>query len=69
MVFADERDIYLLPKVGCAWMPKGTELEVMTRDSMRSTTWRGHWILETGTLHHGVGPRETKALFRDLPPC
>ena len=30
MVFADELDIHLLPKVGAAWMPKGTQLEVMT---------------------------------------
>ena len=30
MVVADEWDIHLLPKVGCAWMPKGTQLEVMT---------------------------------------
>jgi transposase len=30
MVFADELDIHLLPKVGCAWMPKGTQLAVMT---------------------------------------
>jgi transposase len=30
MVFADELDIHLLPKVGCAWMPKGTQLAIMT---------------------------------------
>src|SRR5918999_4574667 len=30
MVFADELDIALLPKVGAAWMPKGTHLAVMT---------------------------------------
>jgi transposase len=30
MVLADELDMHLLPKVGCAWMPKGTPLEVMT---------------------------------------
>src|SRR4029434_199363 len=30
MVFADELDIHLLPKVGYAWMPKGTQLSVMT---------------------------------------
>jgi transposase len=30
MVVADELDIHLLPKVGCAWMPKGTQMEVMT---------------------------------------
>jgi transposase len=30
MVFADELDIHLLPKVGAAWMPQGTQGEVMT---------------------------------------
>ena len=31
MVFADnELDIHLLPKVGAAWMPQGTQAEVMT---------------------------------------
>src|SRR4030095_14187951 len=30
MVFADALDIHLLPKVGAAWMPQGTQVEVMT---------------------------------------
>src|SRR3989475_9173445 len=30
LVFADERDMHLLPKVGAAWMPKGSQEEVMT---------------------------------------
>ena len=30
MVFVDELDIHLLPKVGAAWMPQGTQVEVMT---------------------------------------
>ena len=29
-VFADELDIHLWPKVGAAWMPKGSQEEVMT---------------------------------------
>jgi transposase len=39
MVFADELDIHLLPKVGYAWMPRGTQLAVMTPARTRSTTW------------------------------
>jgi hypothetical protein len=31
MVFADELDIHLLPKVGAAWMPQGTQASVMVR--------------------------------------
>jgi transposase len=30
MVWADELAMHLLPNVGCAWMPTGTPLEVMT---------------------------------------
>ncbi len=30
LFFADELDISLLPKVGCQWMPKGEQLEVLT---------------------------------------
>jgi len=30
MVCADELDIHLLPKVGAAWMPQGTQEEIMT---------------------------------------
>src|SRR5262245_24578923 len=30
MVFADELDIHLLPKVGAAWMRQGTQDEIMT---------------------------------------
>jgi hypothetical protein len=30
MVFADELDIALLPNIGAAWMPKDTQLAVMT---------------------------------------
>jgi hypothetical protein len=30
LFFADELDINLLPKVGSQWMPKGTQVEVLT---------------------------------------
>jgi transposase len=66
MVFADELDIHLLPKVGCAWMPKGTPLEVMTPGQNRKHSLAGALELTTGTLHHGLGPRKTNVLFGDL---
>jgi putative transposase len=66
MVFADELDIHLLPKVGCAWMPKGTQLEVMTPGQNQKHYLAGALDLSTGTLHHCLGPRKTNALFRDL---
>jgi hypothetical protein len=66
MVFADELDIHLLPKVGCAWMPTGTQLEVMTPGQHQQRYLAGALELSTGTLHHCLGPRKTNALFRDL---
>jgi putative transposase len=69
MVFADELDIPLLPKVGCAWMPKGTQLEVITPGQNQKHYLAGALELTTGTLHHCLGPRKTNALFRDLLAC
>jgi transposase len=66
MVFADELDIHLLPKVGCAWMPKGTQLEVMTPGQNQKYYLAGALDVTTGMLHHCLGPRKTNALFRDL---
>ena len=65
-VFADELDLQLLPKVGYAWMPQGTQVEVMTPGTNEKYDLAGALDVTTGTLHHGVGPRNTNALFRDL---
>ena len=64
--FADELDIHLLPKVGCAWMPKGSQVEVMTPGQNEKHYLAGALDLTTGTLHYALGPRKTNALFRDL---
>jgi transposase len=66
MVFADELDIHLLPKVGCAWMPQGTQLAVRTPGQNQKHYLAGALDLSTGSLHHCWGPRKTNALFRDL---
>ena len=66
MVFADELDIHLLPKVGCAWMPQGTQVTVMTPGQNQKHYLAGGLDLTTGTLHYCLGPRKTNALFRDL---
>jgi hypothetical protein len=66
MVFADELDIHLLPKVGCAWMPKGTQLAVMTPGQSQKHDLAGGLNLATGTLLHCLGARKTNAWFRDL---
>jgi putative transposase len=66
LVFADELDIHLLPKVGYAWMPQGTQVEVMTPGTNEKHYLAGALDPATGTLHHCVGPRKTNELFRDL---
>jgi transposase len=66
LVFADELDIHLLPKVGYAWTPRGTQVEVMTPGTNAKHYLAGALDLATGTLHHCQGPRKTNGLFRDL---
>ena len=66
IVFADELDIHLLPKVGDAWMPQGTQLAVMTPGTNEKHYLAGALDLATGTVLHCLGARKTNALFRDL---
>lgn len=66
MVFADELDIPLLPKVGAAWRPKGSQEEVMTPGQNEKHYLAGALHLATGKILHGLGPRKNNALFRDL---
>jgi transposase len=69
MVFADEWALHLWPNVGCAWMPRGTQLPIMTPGQNQQHDLAGALELTTGTLHHCLGPRKTNALFRDLLAC
>jgi transposase len=66
LVFADALDIHLLPKVGYAWMPQGTQVEVMTPGTHEKHDLAGALDPATGILHHCVGPRKTNGLFRDV---
>jgi putative transposase len=65
MVFADELDIHLLLKVGAAWMPKGTQLVVMTPGQNQKHYLAGALDLTTGALLHCVAAHKPNALFRD----
>jgi transposase len=66
MVFAEELDIHLLPKVGAAWMPKGSQEEVMTPGKNAKQYLAGALHLTTGEILHCRSERKTNALFRDL---
>jgi transposase len=66
MVFADELDIHLLPKVGAAWMREGTQAEIMTPGTHEKHYLAGALQLATGKLLYCLGPRKNNGLFRDL---
>ena len=58
MVFADELDMHLLPKVGAAWMPQGTQAEIMTPGKNEKHYLAGALHLATGKVLYGLGPRK-----------
>ena len=66
MVFADELDMHLLPKVGAAWMRQGTQDEIMTPGTNEKHYLAGALHLATGKVLHCLGPRKNNGLFRDL---
>ena len=66
MVFADELDIHLLPKVGAAWMRQGTQAEIMTPGKNEKYYLAGALHLATGTVLYCLGPRKNNGLFREL---
>jgi hypothetical protein len=68
MVFADERAMHLLPTVGAAWRPQGTQGEVMTPGKNEKPSLAGALPLTTGQRLYGLGPRKHHGWFRDLLP-
>jgi transposase len=66
LLFADELDIQLLPKSGYQWMPKGTQVEVMTPGKNEKRYLAGAWDVRTGQVQHCVWASKTNGLFRAL---
>jgi hypothetical protein len=66
MVFADALAIHVWPKVGAAWMPEGSQEEVMPLGKNAKPDLAGVLNLTTGKILYCRGPRKTNALFRDL---
>ena len=64
--FADELDIHLLPKLGCEWMLRGTQTEIMTPGTNRKNYLAGALNFTTGKLLSVVGERKNRWLFIDL---
>jgi len=63
VVFQDEVDVELNPKIGCMWMRLGRQAEVVTPGDNEKCYLAGslHW--RTGVLFETVGPRRDGALF------
>ena len=66
MGVADELDLPLWPTVGAAWMPQGTQLEVMTPGQHAKHDLAGALNLTSGEILYGHGARKTPVRFRDL---
>jgi len=62
-VFTDEVDLSLNPKIGCMWMPRGEQAEVVTPGDNQKGCLAGslHW--RTGLLITTAGPKRDAALF------
>jgi hypothetical protein len=67
LFFADELDIHLLAKLGCEWMLKGTQGEVMTPGTNRKHYLAGALNFATGKLLAVVGERKNRWLFIEPP--
>jgi transposase len=66
MVFADELDIHLLPKVGYQWMPKGEQVEIPTPGTNQKNYLAGALDVVTGAITHCVWFRKQTGLFLEL---
>ncbi len=66
VLFADELDIHLLPKVGYQWMPQGTAVKLVTPGQNQKHYLAGALEPRTGRLVHCTSPCKTNALFRAL---
>jgi putative transposase len=63
VVFTDEVDLNLNPKIGCMWMPRGRQAKVVTPGDNAKGYLAGslHW--RTGKLFTTYGPKRDGALF------
>lgn len=66
ILFADELDIDLLPKVGYQWMLKGTQLEVWPPGKNQKRYLAAALDPKTGQIYYVLGPKKNNALFRKL---
>ena len=63
VVFQDEVDVNLNPKIGCMWMPKGQQAEVVTPGDNAKCYLAGSLNWRTGALIATHGPKRDGDLF------
>ncbi len=62
-VFQDEVDLNLNPEIGCMWMPRGEQAQVVTPGTNVKRYLAGSMSWRTGELVETLGPRRDAALF------
>jgi putative transposase len=63
VVFQDEVDINLNPKIGCSWMRQGQQAEVVTPGNNEKGYLAGSLHGRTGLLIQTLDPQRNGALF------
>jgi transposase len=66
LVFADELELHLLPKVGAQWTRRGQRLEIVTPGQDQRCYIAAALDFRTGQLRHCTGPKKDRFLFLDL---
>jgi transposase len=66
LLFTDELDLHLRPKVGAQWMPRAAQVEVMTPGKNERRYLAGALEINTGPMHHCLWFRQMTGLFLDL---
>ena len=66
VLFADELDIHLLPKVGYQWMPQGETVKIVTPGQNQKHYLAGALEPKSGRILQCTSTRKTNALFRAL---
>jgi len=66
LLFIDELDIHLLPKIGYEWMLRGTQSEIMTPGQNQKRYLAGALDYLTGKIIHVVGEKKNRFLVIEL---
>jgi DDE superfamily endonuclease len=66
LVFADELELHLLPKVGAPWTRRGQRLEIVTPGQDQRCYLAAALDFRPGRLLHRTGPKQNRCLFLAL---